>query len=88
MPSDTTRSRRSAYRVAVLPKVFPLTLIACLAAGCVAQAEYDSALEDLDAARKATGLDSELQACHDELPTHRQEAKRSRACEARLTAVQ
>jgi chemotaxis protein MotB len=39
-----------------------------LSTGCVAQAEYDSALSDLDAARKAhAGLESELAACHDQL---------------------
>jgi chemotaxis protein MotB len=41
----------------------PLVVLLSLA-GCVAQAEYDSALTDLDAARKAhTGLASELAAC-------------------------
>ncbi|PRP92802.1 Peptidoglycan-binding protein ArfA [Enhygromyxa salina] len=44
-------------------------LVALLSlAGCVAQAEYESALTDLDTARKAhAGLQSELAACHDQL---------------------
>jgi chemotaxis protein MotB len=45
-----------------------LACFSCLSLGCVAQAEYDSALSDLDAARKAhAGLESELAACQDQL---------------------
>lgn len=46
-----------------------LPLVALLSlAGCVAQAEYDSALTDLNTARKShLGLQNELAACHDQL---------------------
>jgi len=53
--------------VPVPRNALPLILLASLA-GCVAQAEYDSALQDLDNARKAhAGLEGELAACHDQL---------------------
>lgn len=65
-----------------------LTLV--LLTGCVAQAEYDSALSDLDAARKAhAGLQSELDACHQQLAAvesdfEQQLADRLAASEAEL----
>ena len=65
--SDTPARRRFAYRVAMLHRTLPLALLVSLA-GCVAQAEYDSALTDLENARKAhAGLEGELAACQDEL---------------------
>ncbi|PRP96418.1 OmpA family protein [Enhygromyxa salina] len=48
----------------------PLVMLLSLA-GCVAQAEYDSALKDLDATRKAhTGLAEQLAACQAQMATN------------------
>lgn len=51
------------------PLAFAVTLSTLgLSAGCVTQDEYDSALKDLDAARKAnTDTESALQKCQDDL---------------------
>lgn len=66
--------RRSLAPMPMFRPLIPLVMLLSLA-GCVAQAEYDSALTDLDTTRKAhAGLASELAACQAEIAATEAEA--------------